>query len=84
MKQRQCEVRVSANDKLWQWQGRPLWIGSAEVRVEMGNGQTMQYFCEFGGNPFNSRDEAEKFAYQAALDRVLGKTVRLQDEAHPP
>jgi len=50
----------------------------------MGNGQTMQYFCEFGGNPFNSRDEAEKFAYQAALDRVLGKTVRVQDEEQLP
>jgi hypothetical protein len=84
MERRQYEVRVSANDGLWRWQGRPLWTGSAEVRVELENGQTMRYYCEFGGNPFNSREEAEKFAYQNAIDRVHGKTSREQKGKQRP
>jgi hypothetical protein len=48
------------------------------------NGQTMRYYCEFGGNPFNSREEAEKFAYQNAIDRVHGKTSREQKGKQRP
>jgi hypothetical protein len=46
----------------------------------MESGRTMRYVFEFGGNPFPSREEAERFAHRAAIRRVRGITAQASDD----
>jgi hypothetical protein len=69
------KIKVTAERQLWQWQGKPMWTGSAEVHV--GDGLTVRRnFFAYGGNPQPSRKEALRFAYLAALARLRAEHGR--------
>jgi len=75
------KIKVTAERQLWQWQGEPMWTGSAEIHVRDGLAVRRNFFV-YGGNPQTERREALRFAYYAALTRLRAEYGRRLAE-HP-